>query len=88
MTVLAKLTDRFTETEIDDEIVVMKLDTGDFFSITGTGCVIWRLIDGSRDRAAVVAVLQAEFPAAAEVIAGDVDEFLRTLEGEGLLAAA
>ena len=87
MTAIAKLTDRFTETEIDDEIVVMKLDSGDFFSITGTGCAIWRLIDGARDRVALVAALLAEFPDGADAIAGDVDAFLRTLQDEGLLAA-
>ena len=82
--VIAKLTERFTETEIDDEIVVMQLDTGDFFSLTGTGTAIWRLIDSTRDRQALIAALCAEFGSAAEVTA-DVDEFLAKLRGAGLI---
>lgn len=82
---IAKLTDRFTETEIDDEIVVMQLDTGDFFSLTGTGTAIWRLIDGRRDRQALVAALCDEFGAVKDQVAADVDEFLAKLRGAGLL---
>ena len=85
MTVIAKLADRFTETEIDDEIVVMQLDTGDFFSLTGTGTAIWRLIDGTRDRQALVTDLCSEFGAAEDEVAADVDEFLAKLQGAGLL---
>lgn len=88
MTAIIKRSDSFTETAIDDEIVVMKLDTGDFFSITGTGCAIWGLIDGARDRAALVAALAAEFAAGEDEIAGDVDAFLARLAGEGLLETA
>ena len=83
--VIAKLTGRFTETEIDDEIVVMQLDTGDFFSLTGTGTAIWRLIDGTRDRQALVAALCVEFGAPQAEVTADVDEFLAKLRGAGLI---
>lgn len=86
MKAIVKRTEAFAETELDGEIVVMKLDSGDFFSITGTGCVIWRLIDGTRDRGAVVGDLCESFAAPADEIAADVDAFLRTLSDEGLLA--
>ena len=85
MTAIAKLADRFTETEIDDEIVVMQLDTGDFFSLTSTGTAIWRLIDGTRDRQALIADLCAEFGAAEAEVVADLDEFLAKLQGAGLL---
>jgi hypothetical protein len=86
MTAILKRTDRFTETDIDDEIVVMRLDNGEFFSLSGTGADIWRLIDGSRDRSAVVAALAAEFEGDPASIEADVDAFLVELEGTGLLA--
>ena len=88
MNAIIKRTDAFTETEIDDEIVLMKLETGDFFSITGTGRAIWTMIDGARDRAALVAALAREFDAGETEIAADVDDFLAQLAGEGLLATA
>lgn len=47
----------FAETRIDDEIVIMNLASGDFFSLTDSAAAIWDLLDGSRDRAAVLAAL-------------------------------
>jgi hypothetical protein len=86
MTALAKLTDRFTEAHIDDEIVVMRLDNGEFFSLAGTGAIIWRLIDGTRDRKGLVTALADEFDGDEAEIASDVDEFLAQLKETGLLA--
>lgn len=85
MTILAKQAGRFTETEIDDEIVVMHLDTGEFFSLAGTAAATWRLIDGTRDPTALVEALAAEFGGDRREIAADVDEFLAHLKGLGLV---
>lgn len=86
MNAIAKLADSFAETEIDDEIVLMRLDTGEFFSLTGTGREIWRLIDGARDRRELIAALTARFEGDEAEVARDVDEFLAQLSGAGLLA--
>ena len=86
MTAIAKRSGNFTETEIDGEIVVMLLDSGEFFSITGTGTDIWRMIDGTRGRDAVVAALAEEFSADSADIARDVDEYLAILRSAGLVA--
>ena len=86
MTILSKQTGRFSETDIDNEIVVMRLDNGDFFSLAGTAASIWRLIDGTRDRAALLAELAAEYGTDESAIVADVDEFLANLKEQGLLA--
>ena len=86
LTALTKRFDRFTEADIDSEIVVMRLDTGEFFSLSGTSAEIWRLIDGSRDRRALITALTADFDADEERIAADVDAFLMQLRDTGLLA--
>ena len=86
MTAIAKRTDRFTEVEIDDEIVIMRLDNGEFFSLSGTAAAIWRLIEGDRDRAALVAAVAREFAADESDVAAEVDEFLLRLKEMGLLA--
>lgn len=88
MTNLTKQTERFTETEIDDEIVVMRLDTGEFFSLAGTAAAIWRLIDGTRDRAALARTLAADFDCSQADISPDVDEFVTELKELGLIAAS
>jgi pyrroloquinoline quinone biosynthesis protein D len=87
MGAIAKRKDCFVETEIDDELVVMELDQGEFFSLTGTAIAIWRLIDGTRDRAALVAALTEEFAAPQGEIAADVDELLARLNDAGLISA-
>ena len=86
MTAIAKLSDRFTEADIDHEIVVMRLDTGEFFSLSGTAAVIWRLIDGQRDKARIVADAAREFDVSGSDCEGDVEEFLTSLREMGLLA--
>jgi hypothetical protein len=87
MTAIAKLHDRFTEADIDSEIVIMRLDNGDFFSLSGTGATVWRLIDGTRDRAALAAAAAEAYAADTQRIGADVDQFLEELREQGLLAA-
>jgi hypothetical protein len=87
MNAVAKQAGRFTETEIDDEIVIMRLDTGEFFAVSGTAAAAWRLIDGSRDRGALLAALTAEFSGDEQQIEQDVDEFLAQLKATGLIAS-
>lgn len=84
---LAKATDAFTETAIDDEIVVMSLADGDFFSLTGTARDIWQRLDGGLDRDGLVAAIAAEYGVAAADIGADVDAFLAQLRSAGMLAA-
>lgn len=83
---LVKRQEAFSETRIDDEVVVMLLDTGEFLSIAGTGCDIWTRIDGSCGRAQLIADLASEYDAPENEIAADVDDFLAMLKDAGLIA--
>ncbi|MGZ2411604.1 coenzyme PQQ synthesis protein D (PqqD) [Sphingomonas sp. F9_3S_D5_B_2] len=87
MSTIQKQADRFTETDIDQEIVVMRIDNGEFFSLAGTAAAAWRLIDGSRDRAKLILDLAGHYQTSQEEIAGEVDEFLEQLRSAGLLAS-
>ena len=87
MAEIAKLVGNFTETAIDDEVIIMRLDNGELFSLAGSGAAVWRLIDGTRDRAALLAALSDEFDADHAEIAGDVDQLLKELVESGLVAA-
>jgi PqqD family protein of HPr-rel-A system len=86
MTALSKLVDRYSETTVDDEVVVMHLASGDFFSMKDSAKDIWEHIDGVRSREALIADLAQDYGIDAEVIAPDVDDFLRRLRDAGLLA--
>jgi PqqD family protein of HPr-rel-A system len=86
MTALIKLVDRFSETTVDDEVVVMHLASGDFFSLKDSAKDIWEHIDGTRSREALIDDLALDYGVAAEQIAPDIDDFLARLHGAGLLA--
>ena len=86
MAAIRKLTERFAESEVDEEIVIMRLDTGDLFSLPGTAATAWKLIDGSRDRAGLISALASDFAVNEQEIAADVDELLVRLREQGLLA--
>jgi len=88
MPAITKLLDRFTETDIDEEIIIMRLDTGDLLSLAGTGATVWRLIDGERDRRSLFAALADDFPGDDQRIALDVGAFLAELKESGLIDEA
>ena len=84
---LRKCPENFAETAIDDEVVLMDMTNGDFFSIKDTGLAIWNLIDGSRGRDDVLATLADSYSVAADEIAADVDDFLTQVQAAGFVAA-
>lgn len=88
MTAIIKQIDQFSEASVDDEIVIMRLDNGEFFSLSGTAAALWRLIDGHRDRSALVAAAASEFAADESEITTDVDDFLARLREIGLVSDA
>lgn len=75
----------FVETKIGDEVIVMHLDSGEFFSLRGTAAEIWLLIDDERSSSEIVAVLAEKHGAPEASVAGDVQEFLDQLGQAGLL---
>lgn len=85
MSVIEKLVGNFTETDIDDEIILMRLDNGELLTLSDTGAAIWRLIDGTRDREALIAAMAAQYSADEEQLSRDVDDFLGQLREARLI---
>lgn len=83
--IIRKTRARFSETAIDEEIVAMNLDTGDFFSLTHTGKEIWELIDEFSDREVIIEALAKAYGAEKSSIGPDVDAFLVQLRNAGLV---
>lgn len=86
MAAIAKLVENFTEADVDDEIIIMRLDNGELLSLTDAAAATWRLIDGQRNRTALVAALEATFAADEQEIERDVCDLLRHLKEAGLVA--
>ncbi len=85
--ILIKRPERFVETDIDDEVVVMDLDSGNFFSLKDTALEIWRLVDGSRTSADIVAEIAAAYDLTESELAADIAAFLDQAQAAGLLEA-
>lgn len=83
--ILFKRPERFAETEIDDEVVVMDLSSGHFFSLRETGLEIWNMIDGTRDRAGITTELADAYGMPDSAIADDVAAFLDQVLAAGLI---
>lgn len=83
---LTRAEGRYSESTIDDEVVLMHIESGEFYSLTGTAAAIWDLIDGQRDRAGLVTELAREYGVEPAEIGADVDAFLARLRAAGLVA--
>ncbi len=73
---------------IDDELVVMNLATGHYFSSTGSGAVAWSCLELGMDSAAIAGVLGQSFDASAAQIEADLSGFIESLRSNGLVRAA
>ena len=82
---LQKCTSAFIETTVDDEVVIVSLDRGQFFSLKGTGLAIWNKIDGSRSRERILAELREEYDASEAVLRADLDAFLQEVAEAGFV---
>lgn len=80
-----KVTDRFFETELDDGLVIMDVDSGTFHTLKSTGLAIWKLIDGTRTESEIVAALTARYAVDPATCAGEVAEFIGQVVGAGFV---
>lgn len=83
---LRKSPEAFLETAVDGEVVLLDMAGGNFFSLTGTAAQIWPLIDGTRDRDALLRDLAATYRVEAQAIADDLDMFLAQLSEAGFVS--
>lgn len=68
-----------------EEVVLVNLETGKYYSISGTGPTIWSDLAKGLDLEQVVAHMQGLYAGEDAVIAGAVDEFAGRLVNEQLL---
>jgi Coenzyme PQQ synthesis protein D (PqqD) len=68
---------------IDDEVVIINLDKGHYYSLDGCGARIWRGLVGGAPAAAIAAALEGD---GTEIDAG-IQALAAELESEGLIVA-
>ncbi len=73
---------------IENETVIIDLDHGAYYSLTGSGPFIWSLLDAPRSISAIVDAVMASFSANAETSRTEVIKLLSYLAAEGLISRA
>jgi hypothetical protein len=72
---------------VEDELVLVDLETNRIYSLNPTGARLWELLGEGRTRAQIVDALAGEFDATDADVAGEVDRLLASLQSESLVTA-
>ena len=77
--------DRITWRKLQDEFVLMHLDTGAYYSLNETGVIIWQGLVDERPHAAIVAEVIEQYEADEETVRRDFEGLVNDLAGQGLV---
>ena len=66
-------------------LVLLDIESGEYFSLNEVGDRMWELCDGSRSIGELIAVISREYDASEDVVATDVTELLDELVDANLL---
>jgi len=72
---------------IDGEVVIVNLETGDYYTLNPTGSLIWELVVKGYPRVTIRAQVAARYRGSAEDICEGVDLFLDRLANERLIVS-
>jgi len=73
--------------ELDDEAVLLNVDTGFYFGLNVIGTEIWNLLKQGASEGEIVSSLAAEYDVEPAQLRLDVTEFMNTMAGQGLVQA-
>lgn len=77
--------DSITWRKLKDELVLMHLDTGAYYSLNETGVLIWQGIVDERPHEDIVNDISEMFDADREIIVQDFERLVNELADQGLL---
>jgi PqqD family protein of HPr-rel-A system len=71
--------------ELDDEAVLLDVETGVYFGLNAIGTQIWNALQQGASPAEIVRQVLAEYEVEPPALQADVAEFLATLQARGLI---
>lgn len=80
-----KHSERVLVRQVDDTMVLLSLDDGQYYALDEIGGRVWELCDGTRSVSNVIQIICAEYDAPPETVKADVLELLQDLAGEKIL---
>lgn len=72
---------------INDELVMMSVETGQYFNLNTVGAQIWRLLESPQSLNAIVAALVDGYDAPEAVIREETRAFLARLEAQDMVTS-
>lgn len=71
---------------VEDEVVVLNVNTGYFYNLNSTGAVIWEFLRQPRRVGEICAWLRSRYGCTASDVDSDVTQFLGEMQSVGLIA--
>jgi hypothetical protein len=77
--------DSVVSADLDDEMVLLNIETGVYFGLDPLGARIWQLLAAGEDEDAIVQAILAEYDIDLATLRADLAEFLAMLTEKGLV---
>lgn len=81
--IVVKNTERFEASPIDDELLLIDIDTGKFFALKDVGLRIWNLIDTQADLDGISRTLCQEYEVEPQQARASLEHFAKSLVDAG-----
>lgn len=84
-TTLKKNTEKYIESELGAETVIMNLETGDYISINSVGTSILKAMDDANTPKEIIQILMGQYEVSEEECTTDVMEYLNKLAADSVI---
>ena len=73
--------------ELNDEAVLLNIDTGIYFGLEGVGARTWKLLQMEKNEDEILSTLLADYDVNPDQLRRDLASFFKQLEKHGLVVA-
>jgi hypothetical protein len=75
-------------TDMDGDTVMMSIERGEYYGVSGVGTRIWELLETPKTVAQIITSICAEFEVDEATCQADAERFIRELMDNGMVLAA
>ncbi|MGE3077102.1 MAG: PqqD family protein [Dehalococcoidia bacterium] len=68
-----------------DEMILLDLESGEYFTLNSVGAVIWKGLEAAMDLPALLSAVVEQFEVDEATAKSDIDEYIDSLISEGLV---
>jgi len=78
--------DKITHRVVDSEVVILNLESGNYYTINETGAIIWKALDDKKCLSEILDLLKNEYQYSADrSFEKDAEDFIKFLEKENII---